>query len=143
MANIYHANFHSESYRSSRPANAIKFGAADDGTAAAVVAELANWTTGRLTSLYKTLGFNNALAYPVGTRRTMAALMLTATGAAYKVRLRNLAVGITEADVSNLLLGTTLIGGSTVPFTALSGPPSIPGGAAFASLAAPGFVTKY
>lgn len=140
---LYNANYHAESYRSSRPANAIRFGAADDGAAAAIAAELGAWTTGRLTSLQKKLLFNNALPYPLGTRLTLNALGATALNAVYRVRARNLKTTVTEADVVAFLTGVTGATGIGATLAPLSAPPSIPNGAHFATVATTTIVNKF
>lgn len=144
MATKYHANFHSESYRSSRPANAIAFYAADDGAAAAVAAELGHWTTGRLTSLTKNIGGDGTGGpYPVGTRRTMFAQASTADGRVHKVRFRNVLAGVTEDDIVALLTGVAGTGGIGAGFSILGAPPMIPGTTnAITAVASVTFVNK-
>jgi len=139
----YNANFHTQSYRSSRPANAIRFGAVSDAAAAAVAAELANWTLGRLTSLQKKIYFENTLPYDEGSRLSVAALGQSSTFSVYKVRWRNLLDTVTEADITNLLMGTVGSSGISAGFTALSTAPNIPNGSAFASVSAITITNKY
>jgi hypothetical protein len=128
MAIKYHANFHSESYRSSRPANAVAFYAANDGAAAAVAAELGNWTTGRLTSLTKNIGGDGTAGpYPTGTRRTCFAQASTADGRVHKIRFRNVNAGVSEDDIVALLTGVAGTGGIGAGFVILGAPPKIPG----------------
>lgn len=144
MPNRYGANFHAESYRSSRPANRVAFQAASDGDAATVAAELGNWTQGRLTSLSAIFaGTTPAKPYPVGTRRTCTAIVTDTAGGVYKVRFRNCLTTLTADDVTALLLGVVGATGIGATLTALSGPPAIPSsGLAIVAVNAVTFTTK-
>lgn len=128
MANIYHANFHTESYRSSRPANAIRFGAASDVVAAAVAAELANWTVGRMTSLYAKTFFDRALPYPLGSRGTLNALIQDALGGTQRVRIRNAVIALDLPSVVALFTGVAHAGAPHGDIVALGAPPRVVGG---------------
>jgi hypothetical protein len=128
MADMYHANFRTREYRPSRPANSITFGAAGDGAAAAVAAELGNWTVGQLTSLTKKVGGDGPVTpYPVGTRITCTAHCLGSDDSVYRVRFRNVHPGVSEADIVALLTGVAGPGGSSFAVAALGGHPLIPG----------------
>lgn len=143
MSTVYHVNFHSESYRSSRPSNNVRFGASDDSAAAAVAAELANWTAGRQTSLYGTTFFNNVLGYPLGTRLSAAAIASDATFGVWKVRARNVKLAATELDIATWILGATGLSGLSAGFTALGAAPSIPGGNILTAVSGVVFTSKF
>lgn len=126
MATTYHANFKTQEFRPSRPANAVAFQAGSDGAAASIAAELGNWTTGQLSALTKNVGgAGTAGPYPVGTRITCTAHVADSTGAVSRVRFRNVNPTVTEADIVALLTGVAGTGGTTI--TALGAPPNIPG----------------
>jgi len=128
MSAQYHANFRTQSYRSSRPSNSITFFAASDGAAAAVAAELGNWTTGRLTSLTKNIGGDGYTGpYPVGTRITCTAHVADSTGAVSRVRFRNVLDTVSEADIVALLTGVAGSSGIGATLTPLGSPPQLPG----------------
>jgi len=128
MADVYHANFKTREYRPSRPANSITFGAGSDAAAAAVAAELQNWTVGQLTSLSKRVGGDGPITpYPVGTRITATAHCRGTDDSIYRVRFRNVHEGVSEADIVALLTGVAGPSGSSFPVAALSGHPLIPG----------------
>lgn len=126
MPSIYHANFKTREYRPSRPSNSVTFMATDDGAAANIAVELANWTVGQLTALTKNVGGSGTAGpYPEGSRITCTAHVADATGAVSRVRFRNVNPIATEADIVNLLMGTGGTGGISI--NPLGAPPSIPG----------------
>jgi hypothetical protein len=127
---VYHANFHTQSYRSSRPSNNIIFGAADDAAAAAVATELGNWTTGRLTSLTKGVSeFDYPGGYPSGTRITASAVAGDNTFGVGRIRWRNVYTATTEEMIAALLTGAAFAGApGGGDIVALSAPPELVGG---------------
>lgn len=139
---IYHANFLSQSYRSSRGGSHIRFGATDDAAAAVVAAELQNWTVGQYASLYGNIGGSGTVGpYPVGTRITCNALVQDATFGVYRVRFRNVGSTITPAAVIAMLTGAAYAG--EVTLAALGSAPIIPPtGNPVVSAIAP-LITKY
>lgn len=139
---IYHCNFLSQSYRATRGGSHVRFGATDDSAAAVIAAELANWTTGQQTSLYKNVGgVGTAGPYPVGTRLTCNALVQDASFGVYRVRFRNVLASVTPAALIAMLTGVAYSG--EVTLAALSAAPIIPPtGNSVVSAIAP-LTTKY
>lgn len=125
MVPIYHANFLAQSTRPTRQGSRIRFGATDDGAAAAIQTELQNWTTGQPTSLYRNVGgVGTAGPYPVGTRETCNALVQDASFGVFRVRFRNINTTVTSAALIALLTGAGYVG--EVTLVPLGSPPIIP-----------------
>lgn len=128
VANVYHANFRCTDPRPGRKSKSFTFGAADDGAAAAVVAELGNWTTGQCTSLTKNVASSWATPYPTGTRITANWVVSDSLGNVWRGSVRNFNFAITGNPynaLSAVLLGTGYVD-PAYTITALGAPPLLP-----------------
>lgn len=137
---IYHLNFRATRLRDSSFPDTVTF-ACDESNLSSLVADIAGAVTSQHVSTFMQLQGRGVGAYPVGKRRTVAAVLKDVNDSLFKFRLRNLKDTSDMEGVVALLQGTAYSGDGE-PVSALTAPPALPNTLSPVALISPAFTTK-
>jgi len=121
---FYHQNMRAQELRQHGTPNSWKFGHTSDVNAEALATAMQTYVASQEVSLTKQVNLVlEATPPPVGSRVSSSSLMIDASGAVYRVQLRNVQPTALQSDISLLLTGAA---GGTFGLAALAAAPALP-----------------